>query len=152
MLHHDERVTRAKHITTATVIPQSPTSRSSYVGQRVSCWDQRGLTGHLSSLLAGGGADAACGHDDQHRPLQAGERPLGTPAGAQALQQVAARYGSEEFVIVRSAESAATATRAAERPRLAIQAMEFVPKPDTPSRLTISIGPTPMQRSRPICC
>ena len=77
----------------------------------------------------------------------------GHGAGDQVLRQVAdtlrgrtrvfdslARYGGEEFVVVMAGASVAEAVRAAERLRLAIQSMDFDPEPDTPHRVTISIG------------
>ena len=77
----------------------------------------------------------------------------GHAAGDQVLKQVAetlrgrvrvfdslARYGGEEFVVIMSGASSADAMRAAERLRLAIQSMEFMPDEKTQHRLTVSIG------------
>ena len=77
----------------------------------------------------------------------------GHATGDQVLKQVAdmlrnrtrvfdslARYGGEEFVVVMSGASASDAVRAAERLRVAIQGMNFMPEADTAHRLTVSVG------------
>jgi two-component system cell cycle response regulator len=116
-------------------------------------YNQRYLMRHLGSLLASGqpGGIAVMMIDIDHFKM-VNDR-WGHGAGDQVLRQVAdtlrgrtrvfdslARYGGEEFVVVMAGASAAEATRAAERLRMAIQSMEFCPEPDILHRLTISIG------------
>jgi two-component system cell cycle response regulator len=118
-------------------------------------YNQRYLMRHLGSLLAAGqpGGIVVMMIDIDHFK-QVNDR-WGHAAGDQVLRQVAdtlrgrtrvfdslARYGGEEFVVVMAGASAAEAARAAERLRVAIQAMEFDPEPNTPHHLTISIGLT----------
>ena len=77
----------------------------------------------------------------------------GHATGDQVLKQVAetlrsrtrvfdslARYGGEEFVVIMAGASASEGLRAAERLRVAIQGMNFMPEPDKAHRLTVSVG------------
>ncbi len=116
-------------------------------------YNQRYLMRHLGSLLAAGqpAGIAVMMIDIDHFKMVNDQ--WGHAAGDQVLRQVAetlrgrtrvfdslARYGGEEFVVVMSGASASDGIRAAERLRVAIQAIEFVPEPDQPHRLTVSIG------------
>jgi two-component system cell cycle response regulator len=53
-----------------------------------------------------------------------------------------ARYGGEEFVVVMSGATTSDTVRAAERLRVAIQSMEYIPDGQAPHRVTVSIGLT----------
>ena len=115
--------------------------------------NQRYLMRHLGSLLAVGqpAGIVAMMIDIDH--FKSVNDRWGHGAGDQVLRQVAdtlrgrtrvfdslARYGGEEFVVIMSGASAADAIRAAERLRVAIQAMEFHPEENQPHPLTVSIG------------
>ncbi len=118
-------------------------------------YNQRYLMRHLGGLLVSGqpGGIAVMMIDIDHFK-EVNDR-WGHAAGDQVLRQVAdtlrgrtrvfdslARYGGEEFVVVMAGATTAEAAKAAERLRAAIQAMDFVPEPNTPHRLTVSIGLT----------
>ena len=116
-------------------------------------YNHRYLMRHLGGLIAAGqpaGLVALMIDIDHFKSVN--DR-WGHAAGDQVLKQVAetlrsrtrvfdslARYGGEEFVVVMSGASASDAVRAAERLRVAIQNMEFIPEVQTPHRLTVSIG------------
>ena len=115
--------------------------------------NQRYLMRHLGSLLAVGqpAGIVVMMIDIDH--FKSVNDQWGHGAGDQVLRQVAdtlrsrtrvfdslARYGGEEFVVVMSGASEADAIRAAERLRVSIQAMEFVPDENTTHPLTVSIG------------
>ena len=116
-------------------------------------YNQRYLMRHLAGLIAAGQPTelAALMIDIDH--FKSVNDRWGHAAGDHVLKQVAdtlrsrtrvfdslARYGGEEFVVVMSGASAADAIRAAERLRIAIQNMEFMPDNKTQHRLTVSIG------------
>ena len=116
-------------------------------------YNQRYLMRHLGGLvLAGQPAGIAVLMIDIDHFKSVNDR-WGHAAGDQVLRQVAetlrvrtrvfdslARYGGEEFVVVMAGASTEDAHRAAERLRGAIEAMEFIPAPNTPHNLTVSIG------------
>ena len=116
-------------------------------------YNQRYLMRHLAGLIAAGQPTelVALMIDIDH--FKSVNDRWGHAAGDHVLKQVAdtlrsrtrvfdslARYGGEEFVVIMSGASASDAVRAAERLRIAIQNMEFVPDNKTQHRLTVSIG------------
>ena len=116
-------------------------------------YNQRYLTRHLAGLVAAGQPVelVALMIDIDH--FKSINDRWGHGTGDQVLRQVAetlrsrtrvfdslARYGGEEFVVIMSGASASDALHAAERLRVAIQNMEFLPDDRTRHRLTISIG------------
>ncbi len=116
-------------------------------------YNQRYLMRHLAGLIAAGQpAELVALMIDIDHFKSVNDR-WGHAAGDQVLRQVAqtlrsrtrvfdslARYGGEEFVVIMSGASAADAVRAAERLRMAIQNMEYLPDNKTQHRLTVSIG------------
>ena len=115
--------------------------------------NHRYLMRHLGGLLASGqhGEVAVLMIDIDH--FKTVNDRWGHATGDRVLKQVAdtlragtdpidslARYGGEEFVVVMAGVGAGAAMAAAERLRDAIQAMSFMPEPDTAHRLTVSIG------------
>ena len=116
-------------------------------------YNQRYLMRHLAGLIAAGQPVelVALMIDIDH--FKSVNDRWGHATGDHVLKQVAetlrsrtrvfdslARYGGEEFVVIMSSASASDAVRAAERLRLAIQNMEFLPDDKTRHRLTVSIG------------
>ena len=116
-------------------------------------YNQRYLMRHLGGLIAAGQPVeiVALMIDIDH--FKSVNDRWGHAAGDQVLRQVAetlrsrtrvfdslARYGGEEFVVIMSGASPGDAVRAAERLRVAIQSMEFMPDDRTHHRLTVSIG------------
>ena len=116
-------------------------------------YNHRYLMRHLGGLLAAGQpAGIVVMMIDIDHFKMVNDR-WGHATGDRVLRQVAetlrsrtrvfdslARYGGEEFVVVMSGASASDAVRAAERLRVAIQGMDFMPEADTAHRLTVSVG------------
>ena len=118
-------------------------------------YNQRYLMRHLAGLVAAGqpaGISVMMIDIDHFKMVN--DR-WGHAAGDQALREVAetlrsrvrvfdslARYGGEEFVVVMSGATTSDTVRAAERLRIAIQSMEYIPDGQTPHRVTVSIGLT----------
>jgi two-component system cell cycle response regulator len=116
-------------------------------------YNQRYLMRHLRGLMATAqtGGIAVMMVDVDHFKI-VNDR-YGHPAGDRALKAVAdtlrgrtrvfdsiARYGGEEFVVVMPGAGPQDAMAAAERLRVAIEAMPFSPEPGVKHPLTISIG------------
>ncbi len=116
-------------------------------------YNHRYLMRHLGGLLAAGQpAGIVVMMIDIDHFKMVNDR-WGHATGDQVLKQVAetlrsrtrvfdslARYGGEEFVVVMAGASASDAVRAAERLRVSIQNMSFMPEADTAHRLTVSVG------------
>jgi two-component system cell cycle response regulator len=118
-------------------------------------YNQRYLMRHLAGLVAAGqpaGISVMMIDIDHFKMVN--DR-WGHAAGDQALREVAetlrsrvrvfdslARYGGEEFVVVMSGATTSDTVRAAERLRVAIQSMEYIPDGQAPHRVTVSIGLT----------
>ena len=116
-------------------------------------YNQRYLMRHLRGLMATSqaGGIAVMMVDVDHFKI-VNDR-YGHPVGDRALKAVAdmlrtrtrvfdsiARYGGEEFVVVMPGAGPQDAMAAAERLRVAIEAMPFSPEPGVTHPLTISIG------------
>ena len=116
-------------------------------------YNQRYLMRHLAGLIAAGQSTGLVAMMIDIDHFKAVNDQWGHAAGDHVLRQVAqslrsrirvfdslARYGGEEFVVIMSGASAADAARAAERLRVAVQTMEYLPDNQTRHRLTVSIG------------
>ena len=116
-------------------------------------YNQRYLMRHLRGLLAAGQPDgiAVMMIDVDHFKL-VNDR-WGHPVGDKALRLIAdtlrrrirvfdsiARYGGEEFALVMPGTGTQDALRAAERLRVAISEMLFLPEPSVGHPITVSIG------------
>ncbi len=115
--------------------------------------NQRYLMRHLAGLIASGQpTDLVALMIDIDHFKSVNDR-WGHATGDHVLKQVAetlrsrtrvfdslARYGGEEFVVIMSGTSANDAVAAAERLRLAIQGMDFLPDGKARHQLTASIG------------
>jgi two-component system cell cycle response regulator len=116
-------------------------------------YNQRYLRRHLSGLMdSGQGRQLAVLMVDVDHFKSVNDR-FGHPSGDRALRLIAdslrvntrvfdsvARYGGEEFVVVMPGTSPDEAVAAAERLRLAVEAIEFTPLSAARSALTISVG------------
>jgi two-component system cell cycle response regulator len=116
-------------------------------------YNQRYLTRHLQSLVAGGASNgiAVLMLDVDH--FKAVNDRWGHQVGDQALVMIAdvlkrrirvfdsiARYGGEEFVVVMPGTGELDALSAAERLRGAVEEIRFTPEPGLSHPLTVSVG------------
>ena len=121
-----------------------------------SLYNQRYLNSHLAGLIRAGQSTpiAALMIDADH--FKQVNDCFGHALGDQALKLIAdtlrtrirafdslARYGGEEFVVIMPGANTEEAAAAAERLRLAVEAIVFEPAPSVCHRLTVSVG---------VCC
>ena len=121
-----------------------------------SLYNQRYLRRHLEGLMQSGQSRpiAVLMIDADH--FKSVNDQYGHASGDVALKLIAdtlrtrirafdslARYGGEEFVVVMPGSNADDATAAAERLRMAVEAIVFEPAPSVRHRLTVSVG---------VCC